>query len=82
MLGVACLAADVGTAGQRVLELVGHGGYVSTCNVHVVVTACREPAYSSALAAAALRVPDGWPVAWMQRRQGAASARRIPPPGT
>jgi N-acetylglucosaminyldiphosphoundecaprenol N-acetyl-beta-D-mannosaminyltransferase len=82
VLGVSCIAADLDTAAQRVIEMVrrGDGGYVSTCNVHVVVTANRNPRYRAALEGAAMRVPDGWPVAWMQRRLGAGSARRIPGP--
>jgi N-acetylglucosaminyldiphosphoundecaprenol N-acetyl-beta-D-mannosaminyltransferase len=82
VLGVNCLAADLDTAARHVLEMVrrGDGGYVSTCNVHVVVTANRDPEYRAALEGAALRVPDGWPVAWMQRRLGASSAQRIPGP--
>ena len=82
VLGVSCIAADLDTAAQRVIEMVqrGDGGYVSTCNVHVVVTANRNPQYRAALEGAAMRVPDGWPVAWMQRRLGIGSARRIPGP--
>ena len=77
-----CLAADIDSASELVLDLVrrDEGGYVSTCNVHVVVTANHDPAYRAALSAATFRVPDGWPVAWMQRRQGAKSARRVPGP--
>jgi N-acetylglucosaminyldiphosphoundecaprenol N-acetyl-beta-D-mannosaminyltransferase len=82
VLGINCLAADLDTAAARVVEMVrcGDGGYVSTCNVHVVVTANRNPEYRAALEGAAMRVPDGWPVAWMQRRLGVGSARRIPGP--
>src|SRR4051794_11160190 len=82
VLGVNCLAADLETAAARVVEMVrvGDGGYVSTCNVHVVVTANREPGYRVALEGAAMRVPDGWPIAWMQRRLGGNPARRIPGP--
>lgn len=82
VLGVNCLAADLNTAAERVVEMVqcGHGGYVSTCNVHVVVTANRNPEYRAALEGAAMRVPDGWPIAWMQRRLGVNSAQRIAGP--
>lgn len=82
VLGIDCVASDLASVVDRVLELVADrkGGYVSTCNVHVVVSASRDASYTSALSEAALRVPDGWPVAWMQRRQGAAWAERIPGP--
>jgi N-acetylglucosaminyldiphosphoundecaprenol N-acetyl-beta-D-mannosaminyltransferase len=82
VLGVRCSATNVDAASREVLNMIrrGGGGYVSTCNVHVVVTANRDPEYRTVLDAAALRVPDGWPVAWMQRRQGAKTARRVPGP--
>ena len=82
VLGVDCAVVDVDGAAQHVVDLVrrAEGGYISTCNVHVVVTAGRDCRYRAALDGAALRVPDGWPVAWMQRRQGARSARRVPGP--
>lgn len=80
--GSRCLAARLDDATDQVVELVrrGEGGYVSTCNVHVVVTACHDQAYHDTLTAASLRLADGWPVAWVQRRQGAKSAQRVPGP--
>ena len=75
-----CLAADVGTAGQRVLELVARGLRINlqrACRRHCVP---RTRVFLRARGRGASRLPDGWPVAWMQRRQGAASARRIPGP--
>jgi N-acetylglucosaminyldiphosphoundecaprenol N-acetyl-beta-D-mannosaminyltransferase len=80
VMGVRCSVTNIDAASREVLDMVRRreGGYVSTCNVHVVVTANRDPEYRTVLDAAALRVPDGWPVAWMQRRQGAKSARRVP----
>jgi N-acetylglucosaminyldiphosphoundecaprenol N-acetyl-beta-D-mannosaminyltransferase len=56
------------------------GRAVYLCNVHVAVTATRVPALASALGAGDLVLPDGAPVAWMQRRLGAAAQPRIDGP--
>lgn len=56
------------------------GRAVYLCNVHVAVTATRDPALALALRAADLVLPDGAPVAWMQRRLGAAGQPRIDGP--
>lgn len=54
--------------------------YVTICNVHVVVTASREPAYGAVINASDMATPDGAPVAWMLRRQGFAGQPRISGP--
>jgi N-acetylglucosaminyldiphosphoundecaprenol N-acetyl-beta-D-mannosaminyltransferase len=51
--------------------------YVCACNVHSVVTAKAFPAFSGALDAADLAVPDGAPVAWCLRRMGFPGQQRI-----
>ncbi len=56
------------------------GRAVYLCNVHVAVTASRDPALAAALRAGDLVLPDGAPVAWMQRRQGASGQSRIDGP--
>ncbi len=53
---------------------------VCICNVHSVVTAARDPAFMQVLAQADLATPDGAPVAWMLRRQGAGDQRRVSGP--
>ncbi len=53
---------------------------VCVCNVHSVVTAAHEPAFMRTLAGADMATPDGAPVAWMLRRQGAAGQRRLSGP--
>lgn len=55
----------------------GTGRYVCFCNVHSVVTAGRDPAFLQALQQADLALPDGAPVAWMMRRAGATTQRRV-----
>ena len=53
---------------------------VCLCNVHSVVTAWREPAFSHVLASADLAAPDGSPIAWALRRLGIARQQRISGP--
>ena len=53
---------------------------VCICNVHSVVTATQNPAFMQALAQADMATPDGAPVAWMLRRQGAGPQRRVSGP--
>lgn len=59
-------------------ERVGRAVYL--CNVHVAVTASRDPILAAALRAGDLVLPDGAPVAWMQRRLGARGQPRIDGP--
>jgi N-acetylglucosaminyldiphosphoundecaprenol N-acetyl-beta-D-mannosaminyltransferase len=54
--------------------------YVTICNVHVVVTASRDPDYRAVINAADMATPDGAPVAWMLRRLGFANQPRISGP--
>lgn len=51
--------------------------YVTVCNVHVVVTASRDPAYREVINGSDMATPDGAPVAWMLRRQGYRGQPRI-----
>ena len=59
-------------------DRVGRATYL--CNVHVAVTASRDPQLARALAEGDLVLPDGAPVAWMQRRLGAVGQSRIDGP--
>lgn len=54
--------------------------YVCLCNVHGLITAEDDDAYRRALQGADLVLPDGAPVAWMQRRFGAPQQRRVAGP--
>jgi N-acetylglucosaminyldiphosphoundecaprenol N-acetyl-beta-D-mannosaminyltransferase len=79
VLGVRCAVGDVSRAADAVIEraLSGAGGYGVLCNVHVLMTAQREPEVMSALETAWTVFPDGAPVAWLQRRIGMHAAERI-----
>ena len=66
-------AADVVV--ERAFE--GHGGYGVLCNVHVLMTARREPLLRSALDDAWAVFPDGVPIAWLLKRSGASGTERV-----
>lgn len=51
--------------------------YVAICNVHVVVSASRDPSYAPVINGADMATPDGAPVARMLRLQGFEDQRRI-----
>ena len=53
---------------------------VCICNAHSVVTAAQDPAFRQAVNDADLATPDGAPVAWMLRRQGARGQQRVSGP--
>ena len=54
--------------------------YVVLANVHVVVTASREPTFGAVLADADLVTPDGAPVAWLMRKLGSPLQERVSGP--
>jgi N-acetylglucosaminyldiphosphoundecaprenol N-acetyl-beta-D-mannosaminyltransferase len=82
VLGSPIFVGDVATGARWLLDraLAGGGGYVCLCNVHLFVVARQEDEVGRALAGAALAFPDGWPIAWLQRRLGHRSARRVAGP--
>jgi N-acetylglucosaminyldiphosphoundecaprenol N-acetyl-beta-D-mannosaminyltransferase len=82
VLGVEYFVGDVPAATQTVLRRVesGLGGYSCLCGVHGIVTAQHSETMMAALEGAWLNFPDGAPVAWLMRRHGAGSARRIAGP--
>lgn len=79
VLGVRCAVGDVARAADAVVEraLSGTGGYGIFCNVHVLMTARRQPEVMRAAAGAWTVFPDGAPLAWFQRRAGMRGAERI-----
>lgn len=77
MLEVPCFLGDVDLAASEVIEraLAPDGGYACLANVHVLVSAQRDPALRSALDDAWLVLPDGAPIAWLQRRSTGVGSR-------
>lgn len=53
----------------------GSGGFVCFANAHVLSVATRDDRVRAALDSASLLFPDGWPVAYLQRRGGAPASR-------
>jgi N-acetylglucosaminyldiphosphoundecaprenol N-acetyl-beta-D-mannosaminyltransferase len=57
--------------------LAGGSGYGVFCNVHVLMTARRQPDVMRAVDGAWAVFPDGAPIAWFERRVGMQEATRI-----
>jgi N-acetylglucosaminyldiphosphoundecaprenol N-acetyl-beta-D-mannosaminyltransferase len=51
--------------------------YVAICNVHVVVSAASDAEFGKVIANADMATADGAPVAWMLRKTGYFSQRRV-----
>jgi len=79
VFGVRCYAGTLDSAvGCVVDRVMSHlGGYAVLCNVHVLMTAQEQLDVHAAVDDAWQVFPDGAPVAWMQRRLGAATAERV-----
>ena len=76
---------DVMTAAQAVARIAGWAAaresrVVCICNAHSVVTAAQDAGFLGVIQRADLAAPDGAPVAWMLRRQGAPGQRRVSGP--
>jgi len=82
VLGVPIDTVSFASAQDRVMAW-GHAResrYVVLANVHVTVTASREPAFGAVVAAADMATPDGAPVAWMLRKLGSQLQERVSGP--
>ena len=77
VLGVECFAGGLEAAADTVVAraLSGEGGYACFANVHVVVSARRDPSLRAALDSAWAVFADGAPIAWAQRRSGVCADR-------
>ena len=82
VLGTPIFVGDLASGASWVVDraLAGAGGYICLCNVHLFVAARHDEDVRRALAGASLAFPDGWPIAWLQRRLGHRSARRVAGP--
>jgi N-acetylglucosaminyldiphosphoundecaprenol N-acetyl-beta-D-mannosaminyltransferase len=78
-LAASCFVGDLGAACDAVVARAvrREGGYVCLCNVHVLTEALHDDVLRRVLTGAAVRFPDGAPVAWLLRRIGSGRARRI-----
>ena len=75
VLGVDCFVGDLDAAAAAVVDRVAvrQGGYAVLCNTHVLTASSTDRPLREALEAAWMVFPDGAPVAWLQRRTGAAA---------
>jgi N-acetylglucosaminyldiphosphoundecaprenol N-acetyl-beta-D-mannosaminyltransferase len=82
VLGVDCFVGELEGAAETVLAQVGsgQGGYACLANAHVLVAAQHDEQLRAALDGAWIRLPDGAPVAWLQRRLGSVGASRVAGP--
>jgi N-acetylglucosaminyldiphosphoundecaprenol N-acetyl-beta-D-mannosaminyltransferase len=82
VMGTELYAGDIDGAAETVIEraLSAQGGYASLTGVHGLTLAQRDPGLRHALDGAWMNFPDGAPVAWRERRNGAAKAKRIAGP--
>ena len=85
LLGTRIDAVSWEQAGARILAWAQAGGsaasrVVCACNVHMLVTARRDPELASALSQADMCTPDGAPLAWLMRKQGWPEQQRISGP--
>ena len=76
---------DVVTAAQAVARIAQWAAahesrVVCLCNAHSVVTAAQDANFLGVIQRADLATPDGAPVAWMLRRQGATGQTRVSGP--
>ena len=64
---------------RRIGELVtvGNGGYVCFSTVHMVMESHDNREYGGRVNGADVIIPDGMPLVWMQKLQGAKDANRV-----
>jgi N-acetylglucosaminyldiphosphoundecaprenol N-acetyl-beta-D-mannosaminyltransferase len=82
VLDIEFFAGDLSTAAGLVIDhaLRRMGGYICVCSAHGLMTSRVDPAILQAHQQARAVFPDGAPVAWLERRAGAATAQRIAGP--
>jgi N-acetylglucosaminyldiphosphoundecaprenol N-acetyl-beta-D-mannosaminyltransferase len=78
-LAASCFVGDPDAATALLVERARRraNGYVCLCNSHVLTLALHDVQLRRDLGGAAVRLPDGAPVAWLQRVSGSGHARRI-----
>lgn len=79
VLGVDCFAGSLGVAAAETVARAGsrEGGYACLCSAHGVVFSHHDQDLKKALDGAWRVFPDGYPVAWLARRLGAAQAAQV-----
>jgi len=82
VLGAPIDVLHAAAAVQRIAQWAAtrESRYVCICNAHSVVTASQNKQFMQVIEQADMATPDGAPVAWMLRRQGAAEQGRVSGP--
>jgi N-acetylglucosaminyldiphosphoundecaprenol N-acetyl-beta-D-mannosaminyltransferase len=82
VFGLPYRVSDMASATDAVVAraLSGEGGYACLAGVHGIITAQHRPELRRAMEESWANLPDGEPVAWMMRRLGARSTRRVAGP--
>lgn len=77
--GIGISALSLAQTRDLVLTVRGqkHRGYISTCTVHGVGEARRDPEYRRLLNASWLTTPDGMPLVWLAHRAGHQKVTRV-----
>ncbi len=79
LLGVETFAGRFDDAVTTVVERASsrEGGYIVQCNVHVLMEAQKDAGLMRAMREAWLVMPDGAPIAWLERCLGERQAQRV-----
>lgn len=82
VLGRKVAAGRFSDIGAAILDLVRAGtpAYISVAATHPLSLARTDPGFAAALDGAALILPDGKPVSWVQRLKGFADAEQVAGP--
>ena len=82
VVGAPVTVGDIDAAAATILAAAeaGKGGYVCVANVHMVVTARKDPYLLAIMEGALWVTSDGMPLVWALQRQGHEKARRVAGP--
>jgi len=82
VLGRAVAAGSLATIGEAILSLAraGKRAYICVAATHPLSLARTDPDFAAVLDGAALVLPDGRPVSWVQKLKGHAEAEQVAGP--
>jgi N-acetylglucosaminyldiphosphoundecaprenol N-acetyl-beta-D-mannosaminyltransferase len=78
VIGLPVIAGTMDAVSDEILRRgeAGEGGYVCVANVHMLVTARRDPAFRPVVEQAPMVVSDGRPLVWQLHAQGLGHAEQ------
>ncbi|MFN2391352.1 MAG: WecB/TagA/CpsF family glycosyltransferase [Pyrinomonadaceae bacterium] len=79
VVGLCANVCNHESAIRQIAEIIkrGNGGYVCFSTVHMVMESYDNPEYGAKVNGADFVIPDGMPIVWMQKLQGAEGAMRV-----